>query len=78
MHDGRFTSLEQVLEHYDQHIRISQTLDPLILEASNEQFLPPNTVKLYLTEQEKDAILAFLQMLTDEEFTKNPKFANPF
>jgi cytochrome c peroxidase len=78
MHDGRFTSLEQVLEHYDQHIRISQTLDPLILEASNEQFLPPNTVKLYLTKQEKDAILAFLQMLTDEEFTKNPKFANPF
>ncbi|SFE71381.1 cytochrome-c peroxidase [Thermoflexibacter ruber] len=78
MHDGRFNTLEQVLEHYDQHIKMSQTLDPLIIEASNEQFLPPNTVKLFLTPQEKQAILAFLQMLTDEEFIKNPKFANPF
>jgi cytochrome c peroxidase len=57
---------------------MSQTLDPLIIEASNEQFLPPNTVKLFLTSQEKQAILAFLQMLTDEEFIKNPKFSNPF
>jgi cytochrome c peroxidase len=78
MHDGRFSNLEQVIDHYDQHVRINATLDPLIREASNEQFLPPNTVKLYLTPQEKQAILAFLQMLTDEEFTKNPKFANPF
>jgi len=37
-----------------------------------------HTAKLYLTAQEKQAILAFLQMLTDEEFIKNPKFANPF
>lgn len=78
MHDGRFNTLEEVINHYDQHVQINETLDPLIREASNERFPPPNTVKLYLTAQEKQAILAFLLMLTDEEFTKNPKFANPF
>lgn len=78
MHDGRFNSLAQVLDHYDQHIRISETLSPLIREASNEPFPPPGEVKLYLTAQEKQAILAFLQMLTDDEFISNPKFSTPF
>jgi cytochrome c peroxidase len=31
-----------------------------------------------LTEQEKEDILAFLHMLTDEEFITNPQFSNPF
>ena len=78
MHDGRFNTLEEVINHYDQHVQLSETLSPLIREASNEPFPPPNTVKLYLTTEEKQAILAFLLMLTDEEFTKNSKFANPF
>lgn len=78
MHDGRFSRLEEVLDHYDQHVRMSETLDPLIREASNEPFPSPSEPKLYLTAKEKQAILAFLQMLTDEEFIKNPQFKNPF
>ncbi|MEN7548844.1 cytochrome c peroxidase [Rapidithrix thailandica] len=78
MHDGRFQSLEDVLEHYDEHIIKSETLDPLILEASNEPIHPGEPVKLFLTEKEKKAILAFLQMLTDHEFINDERFSNPF
>lgn len=78
MHDGRFNSLEEVLEHYDQHVKMSQTLDPLIIEASNEIRQPGDPVKLYLTNAEKEAILAFLHMLTDETFTQDERFSNPF
>lgn len=78
MHDGRFGTLEEVLDHYNDHIQNSETLDVLILEASNE-FLDPNQpVKLMLSDSEKKAIIAFLHTLTDQEFVTNPKFSNPF
>ncbi|MEN2280509.1 cytochrome c peroxidase [Algoriphagus sp. SE2] len=78
MHDGRFQTLEEVLDHYNDHIQISSTLDVLILEASNE--IPENseTVKLHLSENEKKAIIAFLKTLTDQQFITNPKFSDPF
>jgi cytochrome c peroxidase len=78
MHDGRFKTLEEVLDHYNDHIKFSQTLDPLILEATNELFPPQGQVKLGLTTQEKEDIIAFLKTLTDEKFISNPSFANPF
>lgn len=79
MHDGRFKTLEEVLEHYDQHIQMSSTLDPLIIEASNEiRHDNDAPVKLYLTPQEKRAILAFLNMLTDSTFIQDERFSNPF
>jgi cytochrome c peroxidase len=78
MHDGRFQTLEEVLDHYNEHIQNSSTLDVLILEASNEQISPDQPIKLYLSAEEKKAILAFLNTLTDQEFVTNPKFSNPF
>lgn len=79
MHDGRFRTLEEVLEHYDQHVQMSRTLDPLIIEASNEIRTDNNApVKLHLTAQEKRAILAFLHMLTDSTFIQDRRFSNPF
>lgn len=78
MHDGRFQTLEEVLDHYDLHIRRSETLDPLIIEASNEILLPGDPIRLHLLPQEKQAILAFLHMLTDEDFLQNPAFSDPF
>ncbi|AWW29317.1 cytochrome-c peroxidase [Echinicola strongylocentroti] len=78
MHDGRFETLEEVLEHYDQHVQINRTLDILVLEASNEIILPGEDIKLHLTDGEKEAILSFLQTLTDEKFITNPKFSDPF
>ena len=78
MHDGRFQTLEEVLEHYDEHIRMSETLDPLIRQASNEPIISGEPVKLRLQEDEKEAILAFLRMLTDSTFIQDERFSNPF
>lgn len=75
MHDGRFNSLHEVVEFYDHQVYITPYTDPLILEASNVPFGGP---KLFLTPQEKQYLIAFLNMLTDTVFTKNPAFSNPF
>ena len=78
MHDGRFNTLEEVLDHYNEHIQGSVTLDVLIKEASNEEVIPNEPVKLHLTEQEKSDIIAFLHMLTDIDFVTNENFSDPF
>jgi cytochrome c peroxidase len=78
MHDGRFNTLEEVIDHYNEHIRESSTLDILIREASNEPRKPGDPIHLKLTDQEKEDILAFLLTLTDSTFITNEKFSNPF
>jgi cytochrome c peroxidase len=78
MHDGRFATLREVLNHYNEGIVFSSTLSPLILEADNEVADPTQALGLQLTDVEIDAIIAFLHTLTDEAFLSNPKFSNPF
>jgi cytochrome c peroxidase len=74
MHDGRFKTLKEVLDHYNEHVKNHPNLSPLIAEASNT----PNGKKLDLTEKEKNDIIAFLNTLTDTNFLNNPNFSNPF
>ncbi|TXK46937.1 cytochrome-c peroxidase [Pontibacter qinzhouensis] len=75
MHDGRFKTLEEVLDHYNDHMRYdSPGIDPLITEASNEV----NGKTLLITEEEKRKIIAFLHALTDSSFITNPNFSDPF
>lgn len=75
MHDGRFATLEQVLDHYNDHLNYdSPNLDPLIIEASNE----PNGKTLMLTEEEKRKIILFLHTLTDSTFIADERFSDPF
>jgi len=78
MHDGRFSSLEDVLEHYNEGIKGSTTLSPLIREAGNEEGKPSDRISLSLTEEEQTAIIAFLHTLTDEQFVTDEQFSNPF
>jgi len=79
MHDGRFETLEEVLDHYNEHITQSPTLDILISEATNLPFpSSSDTIQLGLTEQEKEDIIAFMKTLTDESFTTNEAFSSPF
>jgi cytochrome c peroxidase len=78
MHDGRFSSLEDVLEHYNEGIKGSSTLSPLIREAGNEEGKPSDRISLNLTEEEQTAIIAFLHTLTDEQFVTDEQFSNPF
>ncbi len=69
MHDGRFTTLEEVVEHYNTGVLQSFTLDPLL------QFNV--TPGLGLTQQNKDDLIAFLKTLTDQTFLTNTTFSKP-
>ena len=69
MHNGRFATLPQVLDHYSSGVQNSETLSP-ILQQNNQYGIA-------LTTEEKTAVLAFLNTLTDTEFTQDPAFANP-
>lgn len=67
MHDGRFYTLEAVLEHYNSGVQNSPTLDP-ILNQNNSLGIP-------LSALEKTQLIAFLKTLTDHEFLSDPKFS---
>lgn len=73
MHDGRFNTLQQVVDHYSDHVRQSETLSPFIAEVSNEK----DGKQLSLTEKEKYDLISFLNMLTDPAFVQNPAFSDP-
>ena len=68
MHDGRFQTLEEVLDHYNSGGVISTTIDPF-MEASGHG--------LYLSEIDKQAVIAFLHCLTDTAFIHNTNFSDP-
>ncbi|MCO6494167.1 MAG: cytochrome-c peroxidase [Bacteroidetes bacterium] len=71
MHDGRFTSLEQVIEFYNSGVHMnSPNIDPLMI-------LPQKENGLMLSQEQKDNLLAFLKTLTDVSFTTNPNFSKP-
>lgn len=72
MHDGRFATLREVLDHYSDHIQHSETLSPFLMDSNG------NIRLLRLTSQEKTDIIAFLTTLTDSTFITNPSFSNPF
>ncbi len=85
MHDGRFNTLEEVLDFYSTGIQDHPNLNFLLTESSwnNEPFPVPTTgnslaVKMNMTDEEKSAIIAALNTLTDETFIRDPKFGNPF
>lgn len=73
MHDGRFKRLEEVLDHYSDHIRNSPSLSPVFQNMSNEK----ESRSLKLTSREKRSLLSFLQMLTDSSFINDPRYSDP-
>ena len=70
MHDGRFNTLEEVIDHYNEGIKNSSTVNPALLGT--------NATGLMLDAQEKEDLINFLHTLTDETFLNNPEFASPF
>ncbi|MBF9141152.1 cytochrome-c peroxidase [Hymenobacter properus] len=75
MHDGRFATLAQVVDHYDQHVALnSPNIDPLLLNTTNN---PLGGSRLDLTASERAKIVAFMLTLTDTTFIKDPRFARP-
>ena len=75
MHDGRFNTLEEVIDHYNHVKANSPNVDQDLIKHSNNDD-PVNG--LALTPKEKQQLIAFLKTLTDESFVNNPEFSDPF
>lgn len=65
MHDGRFRTLEEVVRHYNSGVKESPTLDPNVKSSR---------VGLQLSDEDVEAVVAFLRTLTDDEFLNNPEY----
>ena len=72
MHDGRFTTLEQVVAHYDHGIQPGPALDAKLI---NPQGRP---VQLGLGPADQAALVAFLKTLQDPAFKTDARFGDPF
>lgn len=70
MHDGRFESLEKVLDFYSEGVHLTANIDSKMGRAQQ------GGVKL--TAKEKEQIILFLLTLSDSVFIANPSFSNPF
>lgn len=72
MHDGRFQTLEEVVEFYNSGVHgESPNISPLLTK-------PAKKYGLNLTVQQKANLVIFLKTLTDTSFINNPDFKNPF
>ncbi len=67
MHDGRFTNLQQCIEHYNKNFKYTKNLAPELKTA----------VKNRMTEQDVTDLVAFLETLTDTACIHNPNFDKP-
>ncbi|WP_010521338.1 cytochrome-c peroxidase [Aquimarina agarivorans] len=67
MHDGRFKTLNDVLDFYSAGVQDSETLDPIL--KSN------NNLGIALSQEEKEQLISFLNTLTDTNFIFDKRFA---
>ncbi len=71
MHDGRFATLEDVVEHYSTGVKNHPNLSHDLKNGLNPRHLN-------LSQSDKDALVAFLHTLTDNKLNTDDKFSNPF
>ena len=72
MHDGRFATLEEVVEHYNSGVKANTNLDQRLRQADG------SPQRLGLDADEKEAIVAFLGTLTDHDMVTDNRFSDPF
>ena len=77
MHDGRFATLEEVVEFYNSGIVLTPNLPPP-LRAPPVPGQPPAPRRLNLTNNQKSALVAFLKTMTDTNLTSAARFGDPF
>jgi cytochrome c peroxidase len=66
MHDGRFATLEEVIDHYSRNVKRHPNADGRVRRPLN------------FSATEKTALVAFLKTLSDPKFIADPKFSDPF
>jgi cytochrome c peroxidase len=72
MHDGRFATLEEVVDFYDHGIQDNVHLDRRLRAPDG------TPLRLHLSPAQRDALVAYLGTFTDEAFLHDERFANPF
>lgn len=65
MHDGRFLNLDEVIDHYDTGVVFSRNVDP-------------NLRVLELRSDDRRALQAFIETLSDPDFTTDERYSSPF
>lgn len=73
MHDGRFRSLMEVVDHYNSGIQPGPMLDYRMHRPDDG-----SPLRLRLGDADKRALVAFLKTLTDESIATDPRFSDPF
>lgn len=67
MHNAKFNTLEEVLDHYANHVNESTTLDKSLRQDNGK-------LGIAITQQEQELIIVFLKTLTDYDFLYNSDF----
>jgi cytochrome c peroxidase len=70
MHDGRFNTLEQVIDFYNNDAHAGANVDGFITKL-------PHPTGLNLSSNDKSDLVAFLKSLTDSSFVTHPDFSRP-
>ncbi len=70
MHDGRYETLEEVIDFYSSGVKWSPTIDPLMKNV--------NQGGVRLTDEDKINLIAFLKTFSDTSYLNNPALSNPF
>lgn len=68
MHDGRFGTLQSVLNFYSEGVKETENLDSLMKKKEG-------SIGIDLSNNDKENLIAFLKTLTDEEFINDKRFA---
>lgn len=77
MHDGRFKTLSEVIDHYSEGIEMNPNLSWNLRSFDNntgESFAK----KFHIPAEDKEALIAFLNTLTDFNYTQDKRYSNPF
>ncbi len=72
MHDGRFATLDQVVEHYNSGVQAGPALDNRLKGPGGAP------QRLNLSAADKAALVAFMRTLTDTSLNTDPRFSSPF
>jgi cytochrome c peroxidase len=72
MHDGRFNSLEEVIDFYDTGFHVTPSLDPNIRKHADQNGKP---IPRLWSEQDKKDLIYFLESLVDEDLLVDPAYA---
>ena len=71
-------TLDEVMNHYSEGINSSDNLDPRLRQSDASNTGTVAAKQFHITSSDKQAMIAFLNSLTDSGITTDPKFSNPF